>query len=53
MYTGNKSWAEDLKKEGLAVVEIGIRDEEARISSALASLFWVRRRNMTCLSLGS
>ncbi|CAN9105472.1 hypothetical protein CC77DRAFT_1020756 [Alternaria alternata] len=31
MYTGNKSWAEDLKKEGLAVVEIGIRDEEARI----------------------
>ncbi len=31
MYTGNKSWAEDLKKEGLAITEIGIRDEEARI----------------------
>jgi hypothetical protein len=31
MYTGNKSWAVDLKKEGLIVPEIGIRDEEAKI----------------------
>ncbi|CAG5162673.1 uncharacterized protein ALTATR162_LOCUS6263 [Alternaria atra] len=31
MYIGNKLWAEDLKKDGLAVTEIGIQDEEARI----------------------
>jgi hypothetical protein len=31
MYTGNKPWAEELKKDGLTVTEIGIRDEEARI----------------------
>ncbi|KAI4913836.1 hypothetical protein J4E90_005556 [Alternaria incomplexa] len=31
IYTGDKSWAEDLKKEGLTVSEIGIRKEEARV----------------------
>lgn len=30
-YTGNQSWAEEMKKEGVSVDEIGIRDEEARI----------------------
>jgi hypothetical protein len=31
MYTSDKSWAADVKKEGITVEEIGIRDEEARI----------------------
>jgi hypothetical protein len=31
MYTGGKSWAEELKKDGMTVEEIGIRDEEAKI----------------------
>ncbi|KAF2129544.1 hypothetical protein P153DRAFT_340502 [Dothidotthia symphoricarpi CBS 119687] len=31
LYTGDKSWAADLKKDGIKLDEIGIRDEEARI----------------------
>jgi hypothetical protein len=31
MYSGDKSWAEELKKEGMTVEEIGIRNEEAKI----------------------
>jgi hypothetical protein len=31
MYTSDKSWAADMKKGGITVEEIGIRDEEARI----------------------
>jgi hypothetical protein len=31
MYSGNKSWAEDVKNEGIVMDEIGVRDEEAKI----------------------
>lgn len=31
LYTGDKSWAQDMEKEGLALAEIGMRDQEARI----------------------
>lgn len=31
MYAGDKSWAEDMKKEGIVIDEIGICDEEAGI----------------------
>jgi hypothetical protein len=31
MYTGDQSWAEEMKKEGITVEEVGICDEEARI----------------------
>ncbi|KAF1846604.1 uncharacterized protein K460DRAFT_417648 [Cucurbitaria berberidis CBS 394.84] len=31
LYTADKSWAEELKKEGINLEEIGIRDEEAKI----------------------
>jgi hypothetical protein len=31
MYAGDKSWAEDMKKEGIKIEAVGIRDEEARI----------------------
>ncbi|KAF1937704.1 hypothetical protein EJ02DRAFT_505826 [Clathrospora elynae] len=31
MYTGDKPWAQDLKKDGVNSEKIGIRDEEARI----------------------
>lgn len=31
IYAGDKSWAEVMKKEGMPVADIGIRDEEARI----------------------
>jgi hypothetical protein len=31
MYTGDKPWAEDMKKEGITIRETGMRDEEARI----------------------
>jgi hypothetical protein len=30
-YTGGRSWAEEVKEDGIDVEEIGIRDEEARI----------------------
>jgi hypothetical protein len=32
IYAGDKSWAEDMKKEGIKIDAIGIRDEEARIN---------------------
>lgn len=31
MYTGDKSWADDMREEGLQMKQIGLRDEEARI----------------------
>jgi hypothetical protein len=31
MYAGDKSWAEDMEKEGIKIDRVGIRDEEARI----------------------
>lgn len=31
MYAGDKSWAIDMKKEGMPVADVGIRDEEASI----------------------
>lgn len=31
LYTGDKLWAENMKKEGVNIGEMGIRDEEARI----------------------
>jgi hypothetical protein len=31
MFTGDKTWARDLQKEGVSLNEIGMRDEEARI----------------------
>jgi hypothetical protein len=31
MYAGDKTWAADMEKEGMAIDGVGIRDEEARI----------------------
>jgi hypothetical protein len=31
MYTGDKSWAEEMRKDGMTVEKIGIRNEEAKI----------------------
>lgn len=31
LFTGDKTWAQDLQKEGVSLNEIGMRDEEARI----------------------
>ncbi|KAF2032629.1 hypothetical protein EK21DRAFT_60500 [Setomelanomma holmii] len=31
MYVGDRSWAEEVKKEGVKIDEIGVRNEEARI----------------------
>lgn len=31
LYVGDKSWAEDMKKEGMYIDQTGIRDEEAKI----------------------
>ncbi|KZM23955.1 uncharacterized protein EKO05_0009338 [Ascochyta rabiei] len=40
LYTGDKTWAQELQKQGVSINEIGMRDEEARIkfSTGIAAL---------------
>ncbi|KAF9694450.1 hypothetical protein EKO04_007287 [Ascochyta lentis] len=40
LFTGDKTWAQDLQKQGVSINDIGMRDEEARIkfSTGVAAL---------------
>lgn len=39
LFAGDKSWVEDMKKEGIQVDQIGIRNEEARLKFAAGVAF--------------